>query len=409
MDPSSRVESRSPPPGIAPDLKKKRARIPVAAGNKGESVAAPRDFGPNLASRASGASGTSRRRAKERFENEDLAVIITWLEHPPNYASIYGTHVNHVEAAPWYPVVTKTKGWEDLATHFNKQSKGYWNISSRNMQDRFSRFRNTYKDAREIIKSPGFGITDTDRANGIHRLEHKRESLCFAFDRMEAIFATKDPLREIHQSLAVGFRGRTTRQLPDDDEGGGVGVDDGSGEVEDDVEQTEVKEDDSYEDVDVIGHGYLNSDYAADDIEVGAIPGVGVDDGGREVESYEDVNVIGRGYLDSNYEEDDIGVGAIPDTISDPGCRIENEIASVTSRGSSQRKRTASVSSSTSNRKAPHKLNTSQFKEKGSSTTALVDSVEKRVEVKQLFCCYYYLSYRICLFWDLLSNTLFKH
>ncbi|KAF9974814.1 hypothetical protein BGZ75_000696, partial [Mortierella antarctica] len=102
------------------------------------------------AAKANGQTVNYRQASKERFSNDDIDAILVWLEHPPNYDKIYGTSR---ETSVGKPLRSAAKGL--------------------------------------IIMETGFGIKDEDRANGIHRLEHKRESLYHAYDRLEALFGQK--------------------------------------------------------------------------------------------------------------------------------------------------------------------------------------------------------------------------
>ncbi|KAG0350027.1 hypothetical protein BG005_010434 [Podila minutissima] len=136
------------------------------------------------------------RASKERFSSEDIDVILAWLEHPPNYDKIYGTSRQRSVGK----TVSSSKGYAELAAHFNKSSKGRWKLTGRAVKERFNRYKkNNYLAVRPEIIATGFGITDEDRANGIHRLDQKRESMCRGFDRLEALFGTNpniEPLVE---------------------------------------------------------------------------------------------------------------------------------------------------------------------------------------------------------------------
>ncbi|KAF9370229.1 hypothetical protein BGX21_005636 [Mortierella sp. AD011] len=157
----------------------------------------------------------------------------------------------------------------------------------------------------------------------------------FGFDRMEALFGHKpntDPLYELDQSLDLGYGGQITNNADeDDDSNGGVGevVRGGADENTDNICEGLTAND----------HGYLGNEF--DDVVEN-----------NEELARENANTI---------------------TTRNP----EIEIASVTS---SSLKRTASVSSSSSSRKAPPKLNTGQSREKGSFAAAYFDATEKKVD-----------------------------
>jgi arylamine N-acetyltransferase len=67
-----------------------------------------------------------------------------------------------------------------MASFLNKKSKGKWNLTMRQMKERFGQYKRTYMEARI-----------EDRAKGHHKLEHKRESKCHGYDRMEVLFGDK--------------------------------------------------------------------------------------------------------------------------------------------------------------------------------------------------------------------------
>ncbi|KAF9152112.1 hypothetical protein BGX21_005832 [Mortierella sp. AD011] len=340
MNSNFHAESLSPPPGTGPGAEEEPGSSPeteeedlvttrVVVGRGKKPVLAPKVAvsAPKVAAR--GTKGT-----KERFSNENIAVILTWFEHPPNYAKIYGTSgQTTVGKTP----TTASKGWEVLAEHFNKKSKGYWDLSGRSMKDRFTRFKNSYKEVREQVFATGFGVTDEDRANGIYKLEHKRESMFFGFDRMEALFGYKpnvNPLSEVDHSLEVVRSCQVERDAIED--------------VDEEEEQAEGGKDNDVEDT--VGFGN------------------------------EDLSTIDHSFLDN--EDDNEADGNDARQTADVGAitGTEVDIASVTSSSSSLRKRAASVSSSSSSRRAPPKLNTGQPKEKSSFALAYIESTEKKVE-----------------------------
>ncbi|KAF9416419.1 hypothetical protein BGZ76_004661 [Entomortierella beljakovae] len=188
--------------------------------------ALPTQDATSAKSKATSSTKAIARSSKERFDNDDISTILTWLEHPPNFTKIYGASG---QSSVGMPVSTSMKGWDVLAAHLNKKSKGHWAINGRNMRDRFGRLKKKYTDARDVIKNTGFGITEEDRLNGIHRMEHKKESLCFGFDRFEELFGHKpnvEPLVELDASISLSV---TTQR--------GLGNMDKSGESEGEEER----------------------------------------------------------------------------------------------------------------------------------------------------------------------------
>ncbi|KAG0221317.1 hypothetical protein BGW41_006947 [Actinomortierella wolfii] len=123
--------------------------------------------------------------SKERFSKQDIECIVSWLEHPPNFSSVFGTSG---QTSIGQPNKSATQGYAELAKIVNKQSKGRLNLNAKAVRERLSRFRRTYVAVKEKSKATGFGVTDEDRKNGIYTVAQKLESMCTCFARLDALF-----------------------------------------------------------------------------------------------------------------------------------------------------------------------------------------------------------------------------
>ncbi|KAI1316176.1 hypothetical protein EDD11_010348 [Mortierella claussenii] len=128
---------------------------------------------------------TARKASKKRFSTQDIESILTWLEHPPNFISIFGcggqTDVGKSKRTP-------SQGYAVLAQIVTKQSKGRFNLNKKNMRARFGRHMKAYIDARTKAQSMGFDAIDKDRRNGTSTMARKLENMCTCYARMDALF-----------------------------------------------------------------------------------------------------------------------------------------------------------------------------------------------------------------------------
>ncbi|KAF9994147.1 hypothetical protein BGZ65_010250 [Modicella reniformis] len=158
---------------------------------------APGQHEDRISSRTSTTAKQNKARAsKKHLTNEDIDNILTWLEHSPNYNSVNGISG---KTPIGKPLKTAIQGFNDMATFVNKRSKGRWSLSGRQMKERFGRYKKSYTTVRPVVNGTGFGITDDDRDKGITKVEHKRDSICHGYDRMECLYGHKpnvDPLME---------------------------------------------------------------------------------------------------------------------------------------------------------------------------------------------------------------------
>ncbi|KAF9154866.1 hypothetical protein BGX21_005002 [Mortierella sp. AD011] len=353
MEPNVRTDSLSLPPVAAPEAgeepvsDRETEEDPV----EGDSETEEEEVPANAPKAASGNKPTrvSKAPGKERFSNEKIAIILTWFEHQPNYTKIYGATGQTPIGGH---VSTAAKGWNDLAEHLRKKTKGRRNIKGRNMASRFARHKRNYNKVREVIKRTGFGLTDEDRENGIHRLDHKRESMFFGFDRMEALFGHKhniNPMYEFQQSRIQGYGGQITNNAQRDDDN-----DDGAGGVELVGGGANENTEDTYDDdLTLNDHEHLENE-----------PNVDVENNDELIRQDADTRSTRR----SEIETDSVA----PSTL----------------------KRTAATSSTSSARKAPPRLNTGQQKEKGTFASAYFEAAEKKVDGKMLLILLIILTVR---------------
>lgn len=126
------------------------------------------------------------RATKERFSKEDIEHILTWLENPPNFASIYGSSA---KTGIGKPNKKATLGWKALAGFLCKQSKGRWKtLNDRAMKERFNRHKTVYMKVKQEAKDSGFGVKDEDRQNNVFTVKQKLEKMCMCYERMDALF-----------------------------------------------------------------------------------------------------------------------------------------------------------------------------------------------------------------------------
>ncbi|KAK3806520.1 MAG: hypothetical protein JOS17DRAFT_846963 [Linnemannia elongata] len=152
------------------------------------------------APQSSKATGQS---SKERFTKQDIESILTFLEHPPNFESVFGSGG---QTTIGKPTKSSNQGYNTLAQVVSRQSKGRLNLNAKAMRERFARHRKTFTTVKEKSQQTGFGVTDEDRQKGIYTIGHKLESMCTCYDRMDALFGSRPnvtPLAEFSSSVPV--------------------------------------------------------------------------------------------------------------------------------------------------------------------------------------------------------------
>ncbi|KAG0334258.1 hypothetical protein BG004_000494, partial [Podila humilis] len=153
---------------------------------------------------------------KTRFSKEDMETALTWLEHAPNFKSIFG---------PWDKATggknpphskSKTRAYSILAAVVSEQSHGRLNLNSKNMRERFERHLKVYTETKAAASlaaglSGCVTVTAEDSRKGIHTKEEKLESICTCFARIDALFggtataaaANNGPLAQINPDAAA--------------------------------------------------------------------------------------------------------------------------------------------------------------------------------------------------------------
>lgn len=124
-------------------------------------------------------------RTRERFTKEDMQFVLTWLEHRPNFTSVFGSSG---QATVGKPIKTKASGYSALAGAVSEQSKGRLNVNGKNMRDRFRRHMKLYTSTKMGAQSICFFVTPQDNRRGIYTVAQKLEDLCTCYARMDVLF-----------------------------------------------------------------------------------------------------------------------------------------------------------------------------------------------------------------------------
>ncbi|KAF8947948.1 hypothetical protein BGZ47_007216 [Haplosporangium gracile] len=161
----------------------------------------------------------------------DIENVLSWLEHPANFTSVFGTSK---KSSIGSPNKSSTQGYAVLAQVISKKSKGRLSLNAKAMRERSARHRKIYVATKESSRSMGFGVTEEDPGNGICTVAHKLESMCVCFARMNALFGHQLP----EPSTAPRFRRRLVGEKEEDDE-----EEEDKDESEDDCEAAQVLED----------------------------------------------------------------------------------------------------------------------------------------------------------------------
>ncbi|KAF9190088.1 hypothetical protein BGZ51_008971 [Haplosporangium sp. Z 767] len=169
------------------------------------------------------ASQSNGRATKKRFDKSDIENILTWLENPLNFSSIYGNagKINIEKSNK-----TAAQGYAALSEFLCKQSKGRWKmLGYRAMKERFNRHKSLYLKVKEMSKATGFGVTKEDRSNNIYTVARKLESMCTCYERMDALFGHRPNVDPLEAAKVCLDQDNETRQLIEaqtelEDEGG---------------------------------------------------------------------------------------------------------------------------------------------------------------------------------------------
>ncbi|KAF5195668.1 hypothetical protein FRX31_014746 [Thalictrum thalictroides] len=187
------------------------------------------------------ASASQRRQS--RFKDLDYECILSWLETPENFNSLYGagkrTKVDGV-------VRSKSVMLANLANCVNENSQGRLTLTGSQMYHRLRQYKNLFVKATDFQKKTGSGLTDEDRQKGIFSISQKLNTICPFFERMDLLFGNKpninplviDSSNWLEEIIDIG----TAIGAVVDTEGGGGREEVGS-RVEDTEENLELEED----------------------------------------------------------------------------------------------------------------------------------------------------------------------
>ncbi|KAF9909296.1 hypothetical protein EC991_008807 [Linnemannia zychae] len=87
-----------------------------------------------------------------------------------------------------------------------KQSKGRLDLNEKALREQFGRYLKTFRSAKEMSNSIGFGVTDEDHQKGIHTVADKQESMCTSQER------------DSNQQIVTTSQRRSHRLLEEEDE-----------------------------------------------------------------------------------------------------------------------------------------------------------------------------------------------
>ncbi|KAK3824010.1 MAG: hypothetical protein J3R72DRAFT_22897 [Linnemannia gamsii] len=140
---------------------------------------------------------------KERFTKQDIENSLTFLEHPSNFESVFGSGGPTTTGKPNQ---SSNQGYAILAQIVSRRSKGRLNLNAKAMREQFACHRKTFITVKNKLQQAGFGVTDEDWQKGIYTISHKLESMCTCYDRMDALFSSRrnaSPLARLPTSVPV--------------------------------------------------------------------------------------------------------------------------------------------------------------------------------------------------------------
>ncbi|KAF9896703.1 hypothetical protein BX616_006923 [Lobosporangium transversale] len=150
------------------------------------------------------ASTSTAKASKERFTKQDIENILTWLERPPNFKSVFGSEAQTVLGMPRQ---ASSQGWATLAQVVSKQNKGRLSLNTKSMRERFHRHLKLFTETKKLENQTGFGVTDEDHKKGIYTTKQKLEKMCICYARMDALFGHRlniTPLFKLTTGLQNG-------------------------------------------------------------------------------------------------------------------------------------------------------------------------------------------------------------
>ncbi|KAG0371221.1 hypothetical protein BGX24_001787 [Mortierella sp. AD032] len=109
---------------------------------------------------------------KERLTKQDIENSLTFLEHPSNFESVFGSGG---QTTTGKPNQSSNQGYAILAQIVSRRSKGRLNLNENAMREQFACHRKTFITVKNKLQQAGFGVTDEDRQKGIYTISHKLE------------------------------------------------------------------------------------------------------------------------------------------------------------------------------------------------------------------------------------------
>ncbi|KAG0272435.1 hypothetical protein BGZ95_011815 [Linnemannia exigua] len=108
---------------------------------------------------------------KTSFTKSDIEYILTFLEHPSNFESVFGSGGQIAIGGP----KSSNQGYALLAQVVSRRSRGRLDLNAKKMREQFACHRKTFATTKKRSQQAGFGVTDEDRQKGIYTIVHKLE------------------------------------------------------------------------------------------------------------------------------------------------------------------------------------------------------------------------------------------
>ncbi|POM69287.1 Hypothetical protein PHPALM_14444 [Phytophthora palmivora] len=131
---------------------------------------------------------------------DDIKVLVSWIENPANFESIYGT--SRKTTVGGKAKITKTAAYAQMAAHPRSKMKKYEGLKPRNMQQRWEHVVRKFRDVLKLQDGTGMGLTAAEIRQGVS-LPTKLEKMCPCFYRLEALFGER-PNMNAHATVELG-------------------------------------------------------------------------------------------------------------------------------------------------------------------------------------------------------------
>ncbi|KAK3846752.1 MAG: hypothetical protein J3R72DRAFT_433495 [Linnemannia gamsii] len=200
-----------------PSASSPEARPPATSKRKLPQIEPPGSIKGYFSSSGAKPASTERSASRDdggdrlpRWDSDDFEHVLSWLENKDNFASVYGKGGRTQVGAKY---VSATKAWDIFANWFNQRTKS--SLTGKALLARCKRYKANYTKALRFGTRTGSGLTDKDVQDDISSIELKREKICYAFNRMHALFGSSpsvEPLTQVSTSAAgVTFRGKASK------------------------------------------------------------------------------------------------------------------------------------------------------------------------------------------------------